>query len=292
MYEPCMFNSFKFLLKYNGATNRKKLKVQHTAAQALLYLSFATPPEESEEGILEDKRDICSFKLSGNLKHSEFTPCTFNVEHNSEMNLNYELQTLRTENMTLKQQLLKTQVTKESFGGNDKKVLYMTGLPSYMTLIALFDIIQPHLSEGVMSGVSTFHKCVLVLMKLRLSAPVQDLAYRFGVSKSTVSRTFIFTIHVTNERLKSLVYWPGREQLRKTMSLQFRKGFGLKAAIIVDCFDIFIERPSNLTARAQTWSQYKHHNTIKYLIGITPQGSVFYIKGLGWEKQRLICHKQ
>ncbi|KAK2141451.1 hypothetical protein LSH36_1095g00086 [Paralvinella palmiformis] len=39
-----------------------------------------------------------------------------------------------------------TQLTKESFEGNNKKVLYMTGLPSYMALIALFDIIQPHLS--------------------------------------------------------------------------------------------------------------------------------------------------
>ena len=60
------------------------------------------------------------------------------------MNLNSELQTLRTENMTLKQKLLNTQITKESFEGNDKNVLYMTGLPSYVTLIALFDIIQPH----------------------------------------------------------------------------------------------------------------------------------------------------
>ena len=88
------------------------------------------------------------------------------------MNLNSELQTLKTENMTLKQQLLNTQIANESFEGNDKKVLYMTGLPSYMTLIALFDIIQPHLSEGVMSSLSTFHKFVLVLMKLRFSIPV------------------------------------------------------------------------------------------------------------------------
>lgn len=35
-------------------------------------------------------------------------------------------------------------------------------------------------------------------------------------------------------------------------------------------------------ARAQTWSSYKHHNTAKYLIGITPQGVISYIlKGYG-----------
>ncbi len=30
---------------------------------------------------------------------------------------------------------------------------------------------------------------------------------------------------------------------------------------------------------AQTYSAYKHHNTVKYLLGITPQGTVSYI----WE---------
>jgi len=50
------------------------------------------------------------------------------------MNLNSELQTFRTENMKLKQQLLNTQMTKQCFDGTDKKVLYMTGFPSYMTV--------------------------------------------------------------------------------------------------------------------------------------------------------------
>lgn len=52
-------------------------------------------------------------------------------------------------------------------------------------------------------------------------------------------------------------------------------------ALIIDCFEIFTERPSNLLARAQTYSSYKHHNTAKYLIGITPQGTVCYIL-CGW----------
>lgn len=35
-------------------------------------------------------------------------------------------------------------------------------------------------------------------------------------------------------------------------------------------------------AKAATWSTYKHHNTVKYLISITPQGAVSFIsKGYG-----------
>ena len=61
----------------------------------------------------------------------------------------------------------------------------------------------------------------------------------------------------------------------------FRTNFGTTVAIILDCFEIFIDRPSNLMARVQTWSSYKHHNTAKYLIGITPQGVISYIS-YGW----------
>jgi hypothetical protein len=61
------------------------------------------------------------------------------------------------------------------------------------------------------------------------------------------------------------------------MPMSFRTNFGTRVAVIVDCFEIFIDRPSNLMARAQTWSSYKHHNTAKYMIGITPQGVISFI---------------
>ncbi len=60
------------------------------------------------------------------------------------------------------------------------------------------------------------------------------------------------------------------------MPMDFRQ-YCPSSVVIIDCFDIFIEKATNLLARAQTYSAYKHHNTVKYLIGITPQGSVSYI---------------
>ena len=71
-----------------------------------------------------------------------------------------------------------------------------------------------------------------------------------------------------------------REQLLKTMLAEFRKTFP-KCAIIIDCFEVLIERPTSLVARAQTWSNYKKSNTVKFLIGITPRGTIGYISK-GW----------
>ena len=49
---------------------RQETKVQHTAAEALLDLSFVEPPEVEEESQQQD-RDVCSFQLKGSLRHSD-----------------------------------------------------------------------------------------------------------------------------------------------------------------------------------------------------------------------------
>ena len=46
---------------------------------------------------------------------------------------------------------------------------------------------------------------------------------------------------------------------------------------IIDCSEIFIETPTNFTAKAQTYSNYKRHNTIKFLIGVTPFGTISFL---------------
>ena len=50
--------------------------------------------------------------------------------------------------------------------------------------------------------------------------------------------------------------------------------------IILDCTEIFIEVPSSMTAQSQTWSEYKHHNTWKALIGISPNGAITFVSKL------------
>ena len=40
---------------------------------------------------------------------------------------------------------------------------------------------------------------------------------------------------------------------------------------------MFINKPKNVLARAQIFSSYKQHNTVKFLIGISPQGVICFI---------------
>ena len=168
------------------------------------------------------------------------------------------------------------QAPDRDFFQTDDKVRFYTGLPSFEILMVAFEYVSPHVTRKTQS-LSRFQEFVMVLMELRLNVPLQDPAYRFMVSVPTVSRIFSSWMVVMDTRLFPLVSWPDREQLWKTMPMCFQYAFGRKVTVVIDCFEVFIERPTNLLARAQTFSSYKHHNTIKILIGITPQGTVSFV---------------
>ena len=60
----------------------------------------------------------------------------------------------------------------------------------------------------------------------------------------------------------------------------FRKQFS-RCVAIIDCFEVFCECPKSLKVRAQTWLNYKHHSTVKFLNAVTPQGVISFVSK-GW----------
>ena len=121
---------------------------------------------------------------------------------------------------------------------------------------------------------------LLVLMRLKLGLLYGDIATRFEITETTVSRIFRTLVVKIADVVKELIVWPERHVVRKYLPESFKKKF-LNCNVIIDCTEIFIERPFDLDARAKTWSNYKHHHTVKYLIGITPGGSISFLSS-GW----------
>jgi len=95
-----------------------------------------------------------------------------------------------------------------------------------------------------------------------------DLAYRVGFSQAGVSRYIHKWVDILCTRMFFLIHWPEHPELMKTMPNDFQKRFK-KCVVSIDWFEVIIERPSSLLARAQTYSNYKKHNTVKFLIGTT-----------------------
>eukprot|EP00795_Rhopilema_esculentum_P010116 gene10116-18778_t len=67
------------------------------------------------------------------------------------------------------------------------------------------------------------------------------------------------------ESFQPLTYWSGKTDIPN-------------CRIIIDCTEFQIETPrKNLEAAATSYSNYKHRLTAKYLIGVTPNGSITFV---------------
>ena len=117
----------------------------------------------------------------------------------------------------------------------------------------------------------------MTLMKLKLGVINQLSADMFGVSLSVVSQILSTWIKFLADVLSPLIFWPSKDMVRDTLpkTLQGTKYKNLRCTI--DCTEVFIEIPRHLATQAITWSDYKHHNTVNFLVGIAPNGHISFL---------------
>jgi hypothetical protein len=72
---------------------------------------------------------------------------------------------------------------------------------------------------------------------------------------------------------------PEPAQVKATLPHAFKEKYPL-TYIILDATEIFIETPNDLQIQSSTWSNYKHHNTSKFLVGCTPNGAISFVSEL------------
>ena len=123
------------------------------------------------------------------------------------------------------------------------------------------------------------HEFFLVLVRLRCGLLEMDIAYRAGISVSHFSRIFITWIDFLHSRFRAFPIWASRETIDKTMPECFKELYP-KTRVIIDASEIFIEMPSSLRAQSESYSNYKHHNTAKGLIGVAPSGAITFVSDL------------
>ena len=117
---------------------------------------------------------------------------------------------------------------------------------------------------------------LLVMMRLRVGLLVADLSFRFNISQSLVSTIFATWIKLMRKELGWMIIWPSKTTIKENLPQCFKDTYP-KVRCTIDCTEFFIETPSALDVQAQCWSDYKHHSTLKCLIGITPTGCVSYV---------------
>ena len=159
----------------------------------------------------------------------------------------------------------------------DKHAVY-TGLPSIATFAFLLRILA-------VAGFTPFRQLsvkntlLVLLLKLKLGLKNRDIAYRMGISYTHISSILSRRLTILASACETLIRWPSREAVITNMSNCFRSASTTirRTCLVVDCFELHTERPKALTPRAQMWSNYKSHSTVKFLVGISPMGSVSFL---------------
>ncbi|XP_052224775.1 uncharacterized protein LOC127840402 [Dreissena polymorpha] len=203
--------------------------------------------------------------------------------------------TEENENLKRENRMLKGNLSEKILQTNDD-VNFYTGIKSWNIFSKFHKVISPlvnrrwngvvsviknvrRFSEKTRSGperkLSSKSEFLLMLMKLRLGTLNKDLAKRFGISEALFSRIFFAWLRASYLVLRSLVYIPEQDALIATKTQRFRVLPDLHS--IIDCTELFIETPKDLFLQTQTWSDYKHHNTLKFLVACAPNSCIIYV---------------
>ena len=133
---------------------------------------------------------------------------------------------------------------------------------------------------------------LLSLMKHKLGLYNKDLAVRFCIALSTVTKIVKTWINLIYTRLGSISIFPSRDVIIRNMTQEFKEQYPT-SMIIVDCTEIKIQMPSSLIRKSQTYSNYKSANTFKGLVGVDSRGGIMFVSHLytGSISDKEICQR-
>ena len=92
--------------------------------------------------------------------------------------------------------------------------------------------------------------------------------YNFNIIRTIVIFKVIALV------LRSLIFMSDKGSLIATNPSRFARR---NISAIIDASEIFLETPKNPVLQKLTWSQYKHHNTAKILVAITPNSFITFV---------------
>ena len=158
------------------------------------------------------------------------------------------------ENDILRQKLRQKQFSVERFQDNDSDFEFYTGLPNYCTFKSFYDSLSPACENLNYSGcadkattepdmrgrkkaLSYENELFLCLVRLRCGLLERDLAHRFSISVSQVSRIWITWLDFLQSSLRSIPIWPSQSYVQLTMPASFKEHYP-KTRVIIDCTEL------------------------------------------------------
>lgn len=200
---------------------------------------------------------------------------------------------LKKEVRRLQEELRKHKWGAERIRDDDAMTRFYTGLPSFAIFLWLYNYLSSKCSrmtywrgEGQTSSsdrlrmspscLRPIDQIFAVLMRLKVGLYVQDISERFQISSASFSMYFSTWISLIHAELKFLNPFPSKDIITRTMPESFKAKYP-STRVIIDCTELFIQSSSSLINQSLTFSSYKHHTTVKFLVGISPSGVITFV---------------
>ena len=119
----------------------------------------------------------------------------------------------------------------------------------------------------------------MFLVRIKLGLFEQDLAHRFNLHISSVSRKITTWANCLYFFLGSQPIWLSRTDVLAKLPEEFKKHYP-PTRVILDCTEIFAKTPLSLLLQSQLYSSYKSNTTLKSLSGISPHGAITFVSSL------------
>ena len=159
---------------------------------------------------------------------------------------------------------------------NPESCLMLTGL-KIKTLVVMIDYLcKGEEDDGRIRREDIEDQIILTIVKLKHNPNFEMLAHLCRISKTTAIDYFWKWLNIMYTKLKFLIKMQDRDNMFKTIPPVFKSKFP-RLTSIIDCFEVFIESPGALLAKAQCYSNYKKHCTIKVFISCTPLGAINFL---------------
>ncbi|CAN7939734.1 unnamed protein product, partial [Ixodes hexagonus] len=253
--------------------------IDHSTLPALDNARMASINEDNDKEIGR-LRDECGL-LRHQLEMARETICELQVD---KISLDCQLAEKRRPPFTI-----------QRFKDSDEDIMFYTGLPSYKHFVELLlylnhgdggcNVLRAESNSGTGSlkgckrKLSTENELFLVLVRLRLGLFEADLAHRFFVAQSTVSRICKSWVNFLYAKLSVLRLWVPREIVDAALLPEFAEKY-VSTRVILDATETKCEVPSSLSLQSSTYLPYKSTNTLKGLIGVSTDGLVAFVAEL------------
>ncbi|KAJ8334017.1 hypothetical protein SKAU_G00413360 [Synaphobranchus kaupii] len=206
--------------------------------------------------------------------------CSTNVTEPAALDLSLDHnEDLRAEIARLQKQVEEMSISNkfglERFAASDDDIRFYTRFATHAHLMAFWRQIEP-----------ATHKMVRVTRARTASTnevphtanATKDLAHRFNIHQSTVSRIITTWVNFLYTVLGAVGIWLSEETVKAHLPDVFQNYSDTQ--VVLDCTELRCQTPNSLLLQSEVFSSYKSHCTFKGLIGMAPHGAITFVSAL------------